>query len=391
MTVLRPDRFVAGGEVLARDAGGRVVFVRGALPGESVRVELVTEKRDWARASTVEVITPSAERVDPPCPHRRAGCGGCDWMHVRFAAQIDAKASIVDEALRRTGRIDAPCVHIGGAVAPTAYRTTVRVVATDGGALGFRSAESHDVVPTPGCLVVHPALAEVMATATAAPGLEATLRVSTATGQLTARWDRRRGTLEGLPPETRCGPDAAIDERVHGTMLRVSAGSFFQSGPAAAELLIDTIATVVPELADATDVVDAYAGVGLFAACAAPPNARVTAIESSRRAALDARHNLLARRATVITADVADATIDGGADVVIADPARSGLGKPGASAIARIGAPLIGLVSCDPAALARDAGLLNRFGYTLEHVTVLDLFPHTHHVETVSRFVRRSV
>jgi 23S rRNA (uracil1939-C5)-methyltransferase len=389
VTELRAERFVAGGEALAHHPDGRAVFVRDALPGETVMVEFVTDKRDWARARTLDVVTSSADRVVPPCVHRLDGCGGCDWMHLDATAQLPAKVTVVEDALRRTAKIEAPPVHGGRSVAPFAYRTTIRVAAAANGRLGFRSGGTHDIVPTPTCLVAHPRLAAVIAGLEADPGVEATLRVSSATEQLTAIWNHRIGAIRGLPADAGRGVDAWLDERVHGRMLRVSAGSFFQSGPEAAELLVDAVAALTPELTSAEHVVDAYAGVGLFAVCNTAPGTRITAIESSRRAAKDARHNLEGREADVLTAELADVTMPSRPDVVIADPARTGLGKPGVGAIARMKSPLVTLVSCDPVALARDAVLLGRDGYELERVVVLDLFPQTHHVETVSRFVRR--
>ena len=115
-----------GGEAVARDDGGRVVFVPGALPGELVDVQLVSAKRDFARSLLTEVIEPSPHRVEPPCPHRAAGCGGCDWQYVHPAAQLEMKADVVREALRPTAKLpDAPVV-VGGAVGPWAYRTSMR-------------------------------------------------------------------------------------------------------------------------------------------------------------------------------------------------------------------------------------------------------------------------
>jgi 23S rRNA (uracil1939-C5)-methyltransferase len=103
---LRPERTIAGGEALARDEDGRVVFVRGALGGELVDVEVVEAKKDWARARVLEVVEPSTHRVVPPCPQRRLGCGGCDWQHVAPEVQPSMKAEIVVDALRRTGRLE---------------------------------------------------------------------------------------------------------------------------------------------------------------------------------------------------------------------------------------------------------------------------------------------
>ena len=212
-----------------------------------------------------------------------------------------------------------------------------------------------------------------------------------ATGELAARWDRAAGEVHGLPAGTPVGSAVIQHEDVHGHRLRVSMGSFFQSGPQAAEVLVDSVRRAAPELASARLVVDAYAGIGMFGVCATEPSSRVVAIETSRAAVEDARHNLRQRGAEIVRAEVGawHAPTEVLVDVVIADPARSGLGKPGVHALARSRAPVIVLVSCDPASLGRDARLLAAAGYHHERSEVVDTFPHTTHIEAVSRFVRQ--
>ena len=295
--LLRPDRFAAGGDAVARDQDGRVVFVRGALPGETVEAEIVSEKKDWARAVAVAVTLPSPDRVIPPCPSRRAGCGGCGWQHLTIDAQRAARVGIVTEALRRIGGVVDPVVEHDGGVPPTGYRTTVRVVGASEGRAGFRSESSHDVVAAPACLIAHPRLASVLPQLRLDDGVEPTLRVSAATGELAARWDRSKGDVHGLPEGTPVGSSVTLEEVVCGHRLQVSMGSFFQSGPAAAEALVEAVQRAAPELATARLVVDAYAGIGMFAVCATAPSTRVIAIETSRSAVADAFHNLSGRDA----------------------------------------------------------------------------------------------
>jgi 23S rRNA (uracil1939-C5)-methyltransferase len=181
-----------------------------------------------------------------------------------------------------------------------------------------------------------------------------------------------------------------IAEDIHGHRLRVSIGSFFQSGPQAADLLVDAVRRGAPELVDAAVVVDAYAGVGMFAVCATAPDAYVVAVETSRSAVADAEVNLAARRHEVVRGEVGGWRVspDLEVDVVVADPARSGLGAPGTAALSRVGAPVLVLVSCDPASLGRDAKLLGRAGYVHARSEVIDTFPQTTHIEVVSRFER---
>lgn len=386
---LTPDRFAAGGEAIARDGDGRVVFVRGALPGETVDVEITHEKRDWARGHVVAIRESSPDRVVPPCDARRAGCGGCGWQHLTHEAQREAKVAIVDDALRRLGRVEHVSVELGPSVEPTGYRTTIRVAATDDGRAGFRAEQSHDVVAAPQCLVAHPALRELVAGLELDPLVEPTLRYSVATGQFGARWDRSKGDIAGLPGSVVTGSSAVMHESVCGRLLQVAMGSFFQSGPQAAELLVDAVARAAPELAAAEAVVDAYAGIGMFAACATPSDAHVIAIETSRSAVNDAHENLDGRRGEIVRGEVGGwhPPPDLDVDVVIADPARSGLGQPGTSALVRTGAPVLVLVSCDPASLGRDAKLLAQSGYVHERSELIDTFPLTTHIEVVSRFV----
>lgn len=395
---LTPDRLVAGGDALARDADGRVVFIDGALPGELVDVEIDTAKKDFARGRIVEIIERSPLRDSPSCAHRRAGCGGCDWMHLQPTAQHDAKVEIVAESLRRIGHLDAELVDRivtrGGSVSQYGYRTTIRVVGGPDGTIGFREQASDRVVPVTSCPIAESKLSRLLSFVEIDEGAELTLRTSVATGAITAIWDKRhRKAIRGLPAEVHIGERAWLTERIAGRELRVSAGSFFQSGAQAAELLVTAVCVAAPELAMARHAVDAYGGVGLFAATAMSSAEQVTVIESAKSACLDAEHNLAGRDARVVRAEVTGWTPPTGdgpsrpVDVIVADPARPGLAKPGVQALAAAGAAVIVLVSCDPVSLARDVTLLGAAGYRPERVEVLDLFPNTHHVETVTRFI----
>ena len=398
---LTPDRLVAGGDAMARDADGRVVFVEGALPGELVEVEIETSKKDFARGRLVEVIERSPVRDTPSCSHRRNGCGGCDWMHLQPEAQLDAKVEIVRESLRRIGRLDPELVerlvHRGGAVSQFGYRTTIRVVGGPNGSVGYRAQGSNDVVEVHSCPIAESKLSRLLSVIEADEGAELTLRTSVDTRSMTAIWDKKyRKSIRGVPSKVHIGERAWLTETIAGHELRVSAGSFFQSGAQAAELLVAAVRTAAPELATAQHAVDAYGGVGLFAVAAMDAVGHVTVIESSKSACLDAEHNLQERTATVVRAVVSGWTAPTGGgptppvDVVVADPARPGLGKPGVAALAAARAPVLVLVSCDPVSLARDVTLLAEARYVPERIEVLDLFPNTHHVETVTRFVSRT-
>ena len=188
--------------------------------------------------------------------------------------------------------------------------------------------------------------------------------------------------------------DAHVHEEVAGRRFRVSAGSFFQPGPVAAEGLVAAVSEAVGEsLPSGGHLVDAYAGVGLFASVlGSARETRVTAIENDRAAAADARVNLADLDARVVVSEVGRWRPTGKraspVDVVVADPSRPGLGRPGVAALVALAAPRLVLVSCDPASLGRDTALLAGAGYRLVSVAMVDAFPHTFHVETVSRFDR---
>jgi len=397
---VRPDRLVAGGDAMARDLDGRVVFVRGALPGEEVAVDVEAEKKDFARGVVAEVLEASPDRVEPQCYHRRAGCGGCGWMHIDALAQFEAKTEIVRESLRRIGRLDADLVDglvdMGDAVHPFRYRTTIRVVGGPDGGLGFREEGSSTVLPINSCDVADIALSDLLPALSIAPGVEVTLRTSVSTGAVTARWAKPKGKpgtglVSGIPDEVHIGDRAFLTEVVDGHELRVSAGSFFQSGVEAAELLVDAVRRAAPELASARHAVDAYGGVGLFAVTAMADVAKVTVIESAKSSCFDAEHNLAGRDANVVRKEVGNWAAPHGneIDVIVADPARAGLGKPGVNALVTAAPAPIVLVNCDPVSLARDTALLAAEGYEPERVEVLDLFPQTSHVETVTRFTNQ--
>ncbi|MCU1366376.1 MAG: putative methyltransferase [Ilumatobacteraceae bacterium] len=376
---LHTSHLVVGGAALARQADGRVVFVSGALPGETVSVELRSTKKDFAMADVRSVVHASPDRIEPACEAWHRGCGGCDWQHIDPAAQLRYKAAIVHEALTRTARLVDPVVVAAGSVPPWAYRTTVRL-ATSGASIGFRSRRTHDVVPIETCPVsVAGVNAEITRQAIGrrsggvpGSGDEVVIRTSIATGEVNSSIGHRPQVLH---------------EDVAGHRLRVSLGSFFQSSPQAAELLVAAVAAACSDVDLASaHVVDAYGGIGLFGATVAANAREVTVIEGSAAACDDARVNLAGRTARIVEARVEDWKAVA-ADLVIADPARHGLDRHAAAVLVATGAPVIVLVSCDTGSLARDARILVGHGYRHDGTQVIDAFPNTAHIETVSRFV----
>ncbi|MBI2709149.1 MAG: class I SAM-dependent RNA methyltransferase [Actinobacteria bacterium] len=398
----------AGGAAVGREPGGRAVFVRGALPDERVRARVVDEHRRFAHAELVEVVQSAPGRRPAPCPHVAEGCGGCGWQHAQPSLQRELRRRIVVDALQRLGGVAEPAVALGRELPSEAFRTTARL-AVRGGTAGFRRWHDHEPVAATGCLVLHPLLQELVDDGCFGAASQVTLRAGARTGErLALLGPTAAGAV--LPPdvvvvgmdELRRGRRAWHHEEVAGRRWRISASSFFQTRPDGAEALVAEVQDLVDgrgagggpasrRRATGT-LVDLCAGVGLFAgtvglAGTTAERHRVVAVERSRSAVADARVNLREVGARIVRSSL-ERWAACPADVVVADPARRGLGAAGVGAVAATGAPLVVLVSCDPASLGRDAGLLLGAGYELDRVTAVDLFPHTPEVETVAAFRR---
>lgn len=388
--------------MLGRDPDGRVVLVEGAVPPEVVEVDPVDGPGSVARgAMAARIGPPSPDRIEPPCPHVADGCGGCDWQHIRPEAQLRLKREVVLDALRRIGGIEDARVELGPSLPSAGYRTTVRAAVDEDGRAGFRARRSHRVVPVDSCFVAHPLVERALVEARFAPGSEVTIRVSAHTGTGIVASDavdhvhdlppgvsavaRGDGDGEGVAGSS---AEGQIVEEIAGRTLRVSAPSFFQGRADGAAVLVEVVTDLLAgDLRADTRLVDLYCGVGLFAAVLGPRVASVEAVEWSRSSVADARANLDGIRGHVVRSDVGRWR-PSPADVVVADPARDGLRRAGVAAVAATGAPTLALVSCDVGALGRDASLLGKAGYAFDRGVVVDLFPHTHHVEVVTLFRR---
>lgn len=389
---VRIERLVAGGDALGRLEDGRVVFVPGALPEEVVDIEITHTKTDFARANLLQIVTESPNRVTPPCEHVARGCGGCSWQHLASEAQVIAKVEIVREALRRNGKITDIEVVAGGRVEDRGARTTLRMAIDSTGRLGFRRGSSHEVVDTPVCMVAHPLLNELIHDIRARNADEVTLRCGAMTRErgVWVHDKDGRGTLSGLHDDVKIGHEAIVHEVVSGVKLQMSMSSFFQSSLEGAEMLVNAVREAAGERAlSGADgpIIDAYGGVGLFSTTLVGRSTPIVLIESNNSACADARANLVDYNAKVVRGSVEQWRPEP-AGIVIADPARSGLGATAVARLAQTCAPRIVLVSCDAVAGARDTRLLRDAGYTSTLATVLDLFPHTPHVEVVSTFTR---
>lgn len=421
-----------GGEALGRHEG-KVVFVPYAIPGETVRVEVVQEKARWARARLLEVLDPSPDRVEPPCPYFGPGrCGGCQWQHVAYARQLTLKQEIVRDQLTRLGHLPDPPVRPTRAVGePWGYRNHAQFAVDPQGHIGFRVGGSHEIIPVDRCLLLHPLLDELHeALDLELPELaRLSLRAGIAMEEQMLILETKKDAAPGLevdvamsavllrrrdPPLILAGR-AYIEEEVAGHRYRVSAESFFQVNTAGAEALMETVAAGLEPGPD-DRLLDAYCGVGLFGLALAERVAEVTGIEAAPIACVDFLWNVEAKglqnvaliegpveevlAAWVTAAEVppeqsvdddqeaAPASFGKGIDLAVVDPPRRGMGAEAVAALARLGPRRVAYVSCDPAILARDAQSFVQAGYRLAEVQPVDMFPQTYHVESVGLYVK---
>lgn len=390
------ERFVAGGAALGRRDDGRIVLVDGALPDERAAVA-VTERGGTLHGTVVRIAEPAPSRIEPHCRHVAEGCGGCDLAHMEHAAQLPAKVEVARDAMIRLGRWTDPSIEAGPSLPPWSFRTALRAAVVDGRA-ALRSRSSHDAVPVPDCAIVHPLLAELLAEGDFGSATEVDLRIGAATGErMAVVGPNRTGVL--VPDdvlvvgadELRAGRRAWIHEEVAGRRWRISAGSFFQTRPDGAAVLVEVVSAMVGDVLAADDgvLVDAYCGVGLFAGCLLHGRTgwRAVAVERGHSSVADARINLADLDVKVVRSGLERFRAPV-ARVVVADPSRRGLGARAVEVLATTGADRFVLVSCDAAAAGRDVALLRRAGYRPLRSVVVDLFPHTHHLEIVTALGR---
>ncbi len=386
------ERFVAGGVALGREAGGRVVLAEGGLPGEAVLVEPQLDKATLVRGSVVRLDRTAPGRVAPPCAEVAAGCGGCDLQHAGLELQRELKVEVVRDALARIGRLREVPVEPGEHLPGDSYRTALRC-AVEGDRVGLRRRRSNGVHVLEGCLVAHPAIGRILAEARFPGAEQVTMRVGARTGDELVVVEPRVGGAF-VPGGTRvvgtdeldAGAQVHIHEIVGRRRLRISARSFFQARPDGAEALVRAVSRALGGFAPRSGrLADLYGGVGLFSTVLGATDGVL--VERSESATADAEHNLRETGMRIVRCAVEDWDPEP-VDAIVADPARAGLGRAAADVLVATGAARIALVSCDPAALARDARLLVDRGYAVRGVELVDMFPQTHHIEAVTTLVR---
>jgi len=380
------------GEHSSGEAGGRVVFVRHALPGERVRARVTQATARFARADAVEILEPSPDRVPPPCPHARpGGCGGCDWQHASLAAQRALKATVIRQQLRRIAGIDRDVTveAVDGDDEGLGWRTRVRFAVRRDGTVGLRQHRSHTIVPVQHCPIGHDLVNGSGAARQRWPGARSVeVAVAPSTG---APGSGQVAVLaDGAPVH---GPQF-LERRAAGRSWRTGAATFWQVHPGAASALAAAVADALRP-APGDIVLDLYCGAGLFAgvlAEAVGPDGTVIAIEADTGAVRDARHNLRSTPWARVHKGDAAAMLGrygvSGATLAVLDPPRTGLDRAVAGILAAAGpqGPLqrIAYVSCDPATLARDLAIFGEHGWNLTALRAFDMFPMTHHVECLA-------
>ena len=362
---------------------GQEVMVFGGIPGEEVVAEVIRGRGESVAAQVVEVLEPSPYRTVPPCPYV-GPCTGCQWQHVAYEHQLDIKRQMVTDALAGAGKFESPPVWpTVAAMEQYGYRNHARfTVGRRKGEPGFVNRVSRRFVAIDSCLIMHPWINEALAK----------LRGRCAeTSQLSIRYGLNTGDFLVQPALK--SPDIPIStgqkhyrESLGGREFRVAASSFFQVNTSQAEKMTGLVRDGL-QLSGEELLVDAYAGVGTFAVLLAPFAAEVIAIEESVSAVKDAVLNaagLVGVRVIQGKAEDVLAQMEERPDGVILDPPRAGCNRMTLDVVARLTPRRVVYVSCDPDTLARDLMILCQAGFDLDRVQPIDMFPQTHHVESIA-------
>ena len=441
------DDLAFGGEGVGR-ADGYVIFVRGGVPGDRLRVRLDQARSRFGRGTIESIETPSPHRIEAPCPYF-GRCGGCRLQHIDYQAQLAFKSKQVTDALERLGGLGPVDVRpILGAADTYGYRNKMEFTvarARDGAGLtvGLHEQERYDsVLDVERCLLQSDRMNALLDEARrffAESGLAAweqdsgegllrflMLREGYRTGesmvnivtsspavselaplaaQLAARVPRTTSVVMNVNPkkasvaigveEHLLGGRDHILESVGGLRFQVSANSFFQTNTAQAERLFSLVIDSAALGGDET-VLDLYSGTGAISLQLAGRCRWVYGVEVTQAAVDDAARNAAANgiaNCTFLAGEVRfvlPSLIAQGvsAQVVVADPPRAGFHPKALRALLQMEPARIVYVSCNPATLARDLGELVRGGYRLEWVQPVDMFPHTPHIEAVARLER---
>ena len=402
---------------MARDPGGRVLFVRHGLPGERVIAEITEEHPRWARADANEILEPSPDRINPACPAAGpGGCGGCDFQHVDLAVQRNLKAMLLEEQLRRVAKIDHTVVVEAVEGAGLGNRTRIRFGVDELGRLGMRRHGSHDIVAIDHCPLGVEAIGDLDLDEEVWPA-GADVEVVAVTGSAPIAYavlDEEEGADDGesIDDLSPVGDDVISEEddqvedesgsgllttTVLGEEFTVSPGVFWQIHQRAPEVLTQAVLEGL-DLREGDRVLDLYCGAGLFTlpiARLVGHSGRVIGIEAADVAAIDAIGNLGdLPQSRILNTTVTGASLRdhlAGASRCVLDPPRRGVDRSALLALAGSAVmERIVMVSCDPATFARDLRLLLDQGFSIASIRAFDLFEMTEHIEIVCVVTRSS-
>jgi tRNA/tmRNA/rRNA uracil-C5-methylase (TrmA/RlmC/RlmD family) len=366
-----------GGHCVARHEG-QVIFVRYAIPGERVVVEITDVTKSFARGNCVEVIKSSPHRVSPPCKYAHVGgCGGCDFQHIEISHQRTLKTLIIKEQFQRLAKQEVE-INVEEVTPTLNWRNRMEFSVSQNGKLGLFAARSSTIVEIDQCLIANRALdiGEIN---------QRKLPIGKRVNVAISSQGEKQIVIEGRENTS------LIHENVGGSTFSLNPISFWQSHKSAAELL----SRVVKEFAtlkSGDHVFDLYGGAGLFTAALLPevgPGGRVTLIESDDNAITDAKRHFATEDRVEVVQGKVERSLQKyvAANVVVLDPPRSGAGAAVIESVVALKPRAIVYVACDPAALARDTAYLRDRGFVLEKIRAFDLFPMTAHMECVARFM----
>lgn len=383
--VVKIEKIVPNGYGLAF-AEGLTIFVSLAASGDTVRIRIREKKGKVAFAEIVEIIEASPDRITPPCQYF-GKCGGCDFQQMSYTAQLEAKVGIIQDCLKRIGKIDFQGeIKIIGSPRELGYRSRAQWHAdTRNKKIGYFKRFSNQIIDVESCPILDEKLQETLSNLRESLNWTEfwaeTIEIETATN----------GEKVSLYSNEIIEPTEKISFEASGNRYFYNAESFFQGN----QSLIEELVKIAIENAEGKTALDLYCGVGLFALPLARNFEKVIGIEANEKAIEFAKENVdLARLANAqfYAENVGEWLTENSpqeVDFILLDPPRSGTEKETIEQILKLKPAQISYVSCDPATLARDLRILTE-DYSIESITALDLFPQTHHVETVVRLNRKS-
>ena len=372
---LRIEKAAHGGVFVARPEG-KVVFVEGALPGELVEAEITQDAKSFQRAKVVNVLEPSQQRRAHFWPEAALGAGGADFGHIDLAHQRVLKAEILAESLARLAGLElSPQVLSVDEGDGLGYRTRVQLHVDADGLAGVKGTRSNEIVAVKELLLANSEINELGLHKKRFPGKK---KIHIASSPDSLQW-----SIDG-----EVGGSKVVTEVVGGRVFDLRPGVFWQAHSLAPRVLLEAVLEQLGEL-DQPQLLDLYSGAGLFAANVAArfPDTSVQAIELSESAVQSGRNSARGmRNLSFQKSDVLAYLRSRQEEIstVILDPPRSGAATKVINELIRLKAGRIIYVACDPVSLARDIGLLCNAGYELDWLQGYDIFPHTHHFETLA-------